>query len=103
MGKNNMQDYPWAVNRTKLNIAITRANNTVALARAANPGKEIPDASEEDVKNEYVKLAGLLYTDEAADKLDEQARDAGKGASFVAAGAKKFREKVEVVKAKKSK
>lgn len=94
----------WAVNKTKLNIAITRANDKVTLARATNPGKEIPDASEEDVKAEYIKLAGLLYNDEAVAKLEEQVSNTDRSARpFVQKGLENFKAKVAETKAKKTK
>lgn len=95
--------YDWAVNKTKLNIAITRANDKVAMARAVSPTEKIPDATEEDVKNEYIKLAGLIYDIETAKKLDDQAHDVARTAPFVKKGADKFREKVEQVVAKAKK
>ena len=72
--------YPWAANPIKVQMAIERVNKNVILARATNPGKEIADPTEEDIKAEYVKMAGLVINDETVEEL----KDRSKHNSFVA-------------------
>jgi hypothetical protein len=55
-------------------MATERVNNAVKLARASNPGKEIADPTEADIKAEYIKMAGLIINDDTVGELTERAK-----------------------------
>lgn len=55
-------------------MALAKCVKRVVDLRAVNPGKEIPDVTEEDVKAEYVAMAGLLLNEEAVGELEERAK-----------------------------
>lgn len=93
--------FDWAINPVKVNIAVDRLQKRRANNIAANPGKEFPEFTEEDIKNEYIALAGKLVSQETVNELVERS----KYNTFVAnSGASaKMQEKVDSIKKSKKK
>lgn len=92
-------DLSFAVNTIKANMAHERVQKRIANERLVKPNVEIPDATEEDVKAEYVKMGGLLAATEAVEEMEERA----KHNDFVkkSGAATKLKEIVSKVKTKK--
>lgn len=67
-------DLSFAVNQIKAKMALDMCHKRAADLRKINPGKEFPDPTAEDVKAQYVTLAGLLASEEAVVEMEERAR-----------------------------
>lgn len=65
-------NFPFAVNQIKANMAHERVQRAIANRRLLNPKEEIPDATEEEIQAEYVKMGGLLANQASVEELKER-------------------------------